>query len=87
MKRIYNIFIAGISALLMMQSCDLTLQPEHEVTPDNYFKTESDLMLWSNSFYKTLLESAEIGATSDLMMSNGISAYVSGNRNPETQSW
>ena len=72
---------------MSVTSCDLTLYPEHEVTPENYFKTESDLLLWSNDFYKDVLEGADFGATTDLCQSNGISAYVSGNRAPETQSW
>ena len=61
--------------------------PEHETSPEKYFKTESDLMLWSNQFYKDILLSADYGSTTDVYLSNGISAYVSGNRTPQTQSW
>lgn len=87
MIRIYKYLAFAVLMPMAFISCDLTLYPEDEVTPENYFKTESDLMLWSNGFYKDILEGADIGSTSDLMMSNGISAYVSGNRTPENQSW
>ena len=72
---------------LALTSCNLTLIPEDEVSPENYFKTESDLLLWSNQFYSSNLEGAGFGSTTDLFLSNGISAYVSGSRNPATQSW
>ena len=36
-------------------SCDLTLIPEDTVTPQTFFKTETDLRLWTNQFY-TMLE-------------------------------
>ena len=39
-------------------SCDLTLIPEDTVTPQTFFKTETDLRLWTNQFY-TMLESPE----------------------------
>ena len=32
-------------------SCDLTLIPEDTVTPQTFFKTETDLRLWTNQFY------------------------------------
>ena len=86
MKKIYKLAILSFS-VLGIASCDLTMVPEDEVIPDRYFKTESDLMLWSNQFYRDILLSADWGSTTDLMMTNGISAYVSGNRTPQTQSW
>ena len=72
---------------LGLVACDLTLIPEDEVSPEYYFKTESDFLLWSNQFYSNNLEGAGLGSTTDLFMANGISAYVTGNRNPATQSW
>ena len=87
MKKIFK-FLAVLSfASFSFVSCDLTLMPEHETSPEKYFKTESDLMLWSNQFYKDILLSADYGSTTDVYLSNGISAYVSGNRTPQTQSW
>ncbi len=87
MKKIFKLLAILSFASFSFVSCDLTLMPEDEVSPENYFKTESDFMLWSNQFYKDILLSAEYGSTTDVYMSNGISAYVSGNRTPQTQSW
>lgn len=79
--------LAVSAAVVTLASCDLTLIPEDEVSPEYYFENESDCLLWCNKFYKNILESPTMGATTDLYMSNGISTYVSGNRNPATQSW
>lgn len=87
MKKIYKFLLLSLMACSFVTSCDLTLMPEDEITPGNYFKNESDLILWSNQFYKDILLTADWGATSDISMTNGISAYVSGNRTPQTQSW
>lgn len=86
MKKYITIFIL-FTLLAALASCDLTLIPEDEVSPENYFKTESDFLLWSNQFYTNNLESAGLPGTSDLFQTNGISAWVSGNRNPSTQNW
>ena len=87
MKKIFKLLAVLSFASFSFVSCDLTLMPEHETSPEKYFKTESDLMLWSNQFYKDILLSADYGSTTDVYLSNGISAYVSGNRTPQTQSW
>ena len=87
MKKIFNLLAILSFASFSFVSCDLTLMPEDEVSPENYFKTESDFMLWSNQFYKDILPGADYGSTTDVYMSNGVSAYVSGNRTPQTQSW
>lgn len=83
----YIRFFTLLFVVVTITSCDLTLLPEDEISPENYFKTESDLILWSNQFYSDNLESAGLPGTSDLFQTNGISAYVSGSRNPSTQSW
>lgn len=87
MKKYIKIFAILSLSMAALSSCDLTLTPEDKVTPENYFKTESDLLLWSNQFYADFFDGAGWGATTDLFQNNGISAYVSGNRNPATQSW
>ena len=86
MKKYTRIFTV-LSAVIAVSACDLTLLPEDEVSPENYFKTESDCQLWCNRFYSNILESPSLGSTTDLFQSNGISAYVSGTRNPANQSW
>lgn len=90
MKKFIEIFAIASVAALSLASCNkdsLTLYPEHQVTPEKYFKTESDLMLWSNQFYKDQIPAIDLGATTDFHLSNGISGYVNGTRNPSTQSW
>ena len=56
MKKIFAIIIPA--ALLCFASCDIRVEsdflnktPESTVSPDSYFKTESDLKLFSNAFY------------------------------------
>ena len=87
MKKIFKLLAVLSFASFSFVSCDLTLMPEDETSPDKYFKTESDLQLWSNQFYKDILLSAEYGSSTDVFLSNGVSAYVTGNRTPQTQSW
>lgn len=87
MKKIFKLLAIVSFASFSFVSCDLTLMPEDETSPDKYFKTESDLMLWSNQFYKDILLEAGYGSSTDVYLSNGVSAYVTGNRTPQTQSW
>lgn len=42
MKNIFRTF-AVLAATVAFAACDLTLLPEDKVTPDTYFKTETDL--------------------------------------------
>jgi len=35
-------------------SCDLTLIPEDTVTPQTFFKTETDLRLWTNQLRRAV---------------------------------
>lgn len=86
MKKLFRL-IAFAAAALSFASCDLTLNPEDEVSPEKYFKTESDFLLWSNQFYTNNFSGAGLGSTTDVYISNGVSAYVTGSRTPETQSW
>jgi len=60
MKIICKLLAFGAIAL-SVGGCDLTMLPEDELSPDQYFRNESDLILWSNSFYSDNLESADIG--------------------------
>ena len=50
MKIICKILAFGTTAL-SVGGCDLTMLPEHELSPEQYFQNESDLTLWSNQFY------------------------------------
>jgi len=86
-KTIISLISASLLMLPAISSCDLTLYPEDETAPEKYFKTESDCLIWSNSFYGSLLDGASLGSTTDLFLTNGISTYVSGGRNAATESW
>ena len=73
MKR-YIIFAA--LATLGLSSCDSVLErtPQSQLAPENYFRTETDLQLFSNTFYNNLLDKEMFGHQSDeitqLVMSN-----------------
>ncbi len=87
MKTLNRIFILGLFAFTVT-SCDLTLLPEDEASPDQYFLNESDFILWSNQFYTDNLETADIGINDgDDKIDNGLSAYITASRNPASQSW
>ncbi len=45
-----NLLYIGLSALLLC-SCSLNELPGDSISPENYFKSESDLKLYCNSFY------------------------------------
>ena len=67
MKRI---IIPAIALLLGLTSCNwLERNPKATLAPENYFRDETDLQLFSNSFYNNLLpkepfESAAIDGAS-----------------------
>ena len=87
MKIICKLLAFGATAL-SVGGCDLTMLPEDELSPDQYFRNESDLILWSNSFYSDNLESADIGINdADDKIDNGLSEYITGSRNAASQSW
>lgn len=87
MKILNKILILAAIAVSAV-SCDLTLLPEDEVTPKQYFATESDLALWSNKFYNYLLETADVGINdADDKIDNGLSNFIAGSRNPASESW
>lgn len=73
MKR-YIIFAA--LATLGLSSCDSALErtPQSQLSPESYFRTETDLQLFSNTFYNNLLDKDMFAHQSDqytqLVMSN-----------------
>lgn len=84
MKKIFYL----ISSALLIASCDLTLLPEDELAPEQYFASESDCQLWSNQFYNNCLDSPSVNAgDGDDKIDNGMSAYITGGRSASTESW
>lgn len=57
----HNIFrMMAVAALAVFSTgCDLTLYPEDSVSPDLYFKSESDFEQWTNYLYAGLLDSPD----------------------------
>ena len=87
--RIINIIVTVIFGFigLFCSSCDLTLTPEDSITPDAYFKTESDLQLWTNQFY-SLLDDADgsAGQNADDVVDRNFQDVIAGTRSAATES-
>lgn len=88
MRTIKYIRLLIISALsLSVLSCDITLYPEDKVTPDSYFKTETDLELFTNTFYTYLPGEGVYADEADIIIHAQLNKAVSGQRVvPETSS-
>ena len=89
MKKIYYILTAVLAASTLI-SCEdfLTKTPETALSPSSFFKTASDLELWTNKFYYDVLEDTDIAETySDDMMGTSLSAVQKGTRTSSSKSW
>lgn len=80
----------GLAILLSataVSSCDITLYPEDTITPDSYFRNETDLQLFTNTFY-TYLPGVDIYADeADIIINPMLKDAISGQRIiPETSS-
>jgi hypothetical protein len=81
MKNTYR-YITIMFLCALFSSCDLTLIPEDTVSPDDYFQSESDLKLWTNSFY-TMLDSPDAARyNADDMVDKAMGNIISGTRMP-----
>ena len=74
------IYIASLAALMGMSACDdlLDLEPKSQISQSDYFHTESDLQLFSNSFYSDLLDQAPYDDQSDLFIQQNLSDEMLG---------
>lgn len=79
MKMKQNI-MAIIALSLGLTSCDnlLNLSPMSDITQTDYFKTETDLQLFSNSFYNNLLDKSPYDDQSDLYIQQTLSDEMLG---------
>lgn len=77
MKRI---IIAALALSLGLSSCDdlLDLQPLSQISQADYFKTETDLQLFTNSFYNNLLDKEPYDDQSDLYVQQNLSDEMLG---------
>ena len=66
-----------------LTSCDglLDLSPKSQISQSDYFKTESDLQLFSNSFYNNLLDKSPFDDQSDLYVQQNLSDEMLGGNN------
>lgn len=60
MKKKY--IFAALVLMMGLASCDnlLDLTPQSQISQTDYFKTESDLQLFSNTFYNNLLDKSPL---------------------------
>lgn len=72
--------MAIIALSLGLTSCDnlLNLSPMSDITQTDYFKTETDLQLFSNSFYNNLLDKSPYDDQSDLYIQQTLSDEILG---------
>ena len=80
-------YIGLLIAAALLFGCNIDRFPEDSVTPENYFKTETDLELWCNGFY-TMFTTADdaTGMDADDVLDNSLSDYMAGTRSPSTES-
>ena len=67
-----KIILPIIMIVLGLSSCDfLDRMPKDKLAPENYFRNEQDLKLFSNSFYDNLFEKSPFELQSDIMFIKG----------------
>lgn len=90
MKKIYNVF-AIVLASAALVACDdfLTKAPETKVTSATFFKSATELELWTNKFYNDILPSPEdvVEIYADDLTGTGTSAVQKGTRTASSSSW
>lgn len=87
MKRIIIFLLSAV----LLSSCDgdfLTKLPETDLTPENFFKSEAELELWTNRFYN-LFEDQDEAATlfADDNIGTSLNSVQKGNRKASSESW
>lgn len=72
--------IIAIALTIGLSACDdiLDTKPLSQITPSAYFKTETDLQLFSNSFYNNLLDKSPYDNQSDLYIQQNLSDEMLG---------
>lgn len=74
--------IIAIALIIGLTACDvLDTKPLSQISPAAYFKTETDLQLFSNSFYNNLLDKSPYNKQSDLYIQQNLSdEMIGGNK-------
>ena len=79
--KVVKIISTFLAVVALCTGCDLTLLPENTVAPEKYFKTETDLQLWTNGFYR-LFDSpdSQAGLNADDYVDKTMGEVISGTR-------
>ena len=77
-----NIFIA-LALFAGLSSCDdwIDKSPLSEIEEENYFRTETDLQLFSNGFYNSILNKSPYDEQSDVYVQQELSDEILGGEN------
>lgn len=77
-----NIFIA-LALFAGLSSCDdwIDKSPLSDITEENYFRTETDLQLFSNGFYNSILNKSPYDEQSDVYVQQELSDEMLGGEN------
>lgn len=72
--------IGAFTLLFSLSACDdiLDLDPKSQISQTDYFKTETDLQMFSNSFYNNLLDKSPYDDQSDLYVQQTLSDEILG---------
>ena len=73
-------WLIGLCLVAGLSSCDITLFPEDEVTPDTYFRNETDLELFTNSLYTSLPSTEIYEDEADIIINMILDDRISGQR-------
>ena len=82
-KKMKKYMIAVAAAVLCLTSCNKFLErtPKSTLAPENYFRDETDLQLFSNTFYNNLLDKTPYNEQSDHLVQLSLSAVIRGGNN------
>ena len=77
--------ISLMAAALCLASCDdwMNLSPADKLTPDSYFRTETDLKMFSNSFYSSCFQTNYFRNQSDVIIESSLSDPLRGGTSRE----
>ena len=79
-------FIPIVAIAVCLVSCDINVDltgenflnriPQSTISPDSYFRTETDLQLFSNTFYNNLLDKEPFTEQSDHYLNLNLSSRL-----------
>lgn len=82
-----NYIVIGLLGLGLLCSCELTLEPEDTISPQNYFNKAADLELWCNGYYTQLAGANDLaGTNADDMIDNSLGDLMMGQRSAADES-